>query len=104
MILSDTVALNDHSSGFNTPRLEQLIHHPEYNYTLILQSETLCEIFEILTTLPRAPGALGSHRPIYILHRKLLPPIGDQVCRSGPGATMHPYTYPFTTTHHARSC
>ncbi|KAH7882848.1 hypothetical protein F5I97DRAFT_141861 [Phlebopus sp. FC_14] len=47
--------------------LEQLIHHPEYNSTLILRAE-------ILGDSPPANGSvLEGHRPVHNIHRRLLP-------------------------------
>ncbi|KAF8652298.1 hypothetical protein AX16_004456 [Volvariella volvacea WC 439] len=48
----------------------QLIHHPEYNSTLILRSETLAEIDE---SFPREIPRLDGLTPLKCFHRKLLP-------------------------------
>ncbi|KAG5653296.1 hypothetical protein H0H81_001256 [Sphagnurus paluster] len=47
----------------------QLIHHPEYNSTLILRSDTVAEITsDFPSTVPRLEG----RDPIRVTHRKLL--------------------------------
>ena len=47
-----------------------LIHHPEYNSTLILRSETISESeSDIPSTVPKLRGYL----PLRTIHRKLLP-------------------------------
>ena len=48
----------------------QLIHHPEYNSTLILRSETL---HEISSDFPPSIPRLRGKRIICVIHRKLLP-------------------------------
>ena len=50
--------------------IEQLIHHPEYNSTLILRSETLNETSYSDAILA---SHVEAHRPIRNIHRKLLP-------------------------------
>ncbi|KAI1793903.1 hypothetical protein LXA43DRAFT_998856 [Ganoderma leucocontextum] len=50
--------------------VSQLIHHPEYNSTLILRSATLSDTSaDFPTTIPRFDGL----RPVRNIHRKLLP-------------------------------
>ncbi|KAF8137183.1 hypothetical protein EV363DRAFT_1156511 [Boletus edulis] len=50
--------------------VEQLIHHPEYNSTLILRSETISQASYSHDT---DDSDLKSHRPTYTIQRKLLP-------------------------------
>ncbi|TFK89610.1 DUF1613-domain-containing protein [Polyporus arcularius HHB13444] len=52
------------------PALSQLIHHPEYNSTLILRSETVSDSSsEFPPPIPHLDGL----RPVRNIHRKLLP-------------------------------
>ena len=48
----------------------QLIHHPEYNSTLILRSET---VSDTSTNFPAATPRFDGLRPVRNIHRKLLP-------------------------------
>ncbi|KAI0963810.1 hypothetical protein AcW1_000783 [Taiwanofungus camphoratus] len=50
--------------------ISQLIHHPEYNSTLILRSET---VKEISSDFPPSIPLLQSLRPVRSTHRRLLP-------------------------------
>ncbi|TRM56456.1 hypothetical protein BD626DRAFT_575689 [Schizophyllum amplum] len=50
--------------------LEQLVHHPEYNSTLILRSDCLSETTE---DFPDSIPALDGFTPSRCIHRKLLP-------------------------------
>ena len=50
--------------------MSQLIHHPEYNSTLILRSET---VSDSVTNFPRDAPRMEGFRPIRNIHRKLLP-------------------------------
>ncbi|KAG2112408.1 hypothetical protein DEU56DRAFT_202623 [Suillus clintonianus] len=50
--------------------VSQLIHHPEYNSTLILRSETISDSD---TTIPSAAPRLEGYCPVRNVHRKLLP-------------------------------
>ncbi|KAI0702522.1 DUF1613-domain-containing protein [Cytidiella melzeri] len=50
--------------------ISALIHHPEYNSTLILRSET---VSESSTDIPSAVPRLEDHIPIQTIHRKVLP-------------------------------
>ncbi|KAI0815244.1 DUF1613-domain-containing protein [Irpex lacteus] len=50
--------------------ISELIHHPEYNSTLILRSETVSESD---TDIPSAAPRLKEHIPLRTIHRKLLP-------------------------------
>ncbi|KAI0660428.1 hypothetical protein C8Q70DRAFT_975427 [Cubamyces menziesii] len=50
--------------------ISQLIHHPEYNSTLILRSET---VEERTSDMPPSIPALEGFRPIRNIHRRLLP-------------------------------
>ncbi|KAI0788584.1 DUF1613-domain-containing protein [Abortiporus biennis] len=50
--------------------ISQLIHHPEYNSTLILRSETISEITE---DFPSSIPKLKDHIPLKSIGRKLLP-------------------------------
>jgi tRNASer (uridine44-2'-O)-methyltransferase len=50
--------------------VSQLIHHPEYNSTLILRSETISDSETVIpTSVPRLEG----YYPVRNVHRKLLP-------------------------------
>ncbi|KAI9461330.1 hypothetical protein HD554DRAFT_2206749 [Boletus coccyginus] len=53
--------------------VEQLVHHPEYNSTLILRSKIVSETFYSHDIDDTPSRHLKSHRPIYNIHRKLLP-------------------------------
>ncbi|KAG1718522.1 hypothetical protein EDB19DRAFT_1920468 [Suillus lakei] len=50
--------------------VSQLIHHPEYNSTLILRSETISDSD---TTIPSSVPRLEGYCPVRNVHRKLLP-------------------------------
>ncbi|OSD03617.1 DUF1613-domain-containing protein [Trametes coccinea BRFM310] len=50
--------------------ISQLIHHPEYNSTLILRSET---VSESTTEIPAEAPAVKGFRPVQNTHRRLLP-------------------------------
>ncbi|KAF9220848.1 DUF1613-domain-containing protein [Gyrodon lividus] len=50
--------------------VDQLIHHPEYNSTLILRSET---VSETAYAEDNPSGILQDLRPVHNIHRKLLP-------------------------------
>lgn len=50
--------------------VSQLIHHPEYNSTLILRSETISDSD---TTIPTSALCLEGYYPVRNVHRKLLP-------------------------------
>lgn len=50
--------------------VSQLIHHPEYNSTLILRSETISDSD---TTIPTSVPCLEGYCPVRNVHRKLLP-------------------------------
>ncbi|KAI0778534.1 hypothetical protein BD413DRAFT_509938 [Trametes elegans] len=50
--------------------VSQLIHHPEYNSTLILRSET---VSDSTTHFPSSIPRLGKFRPVRTIHRRLLP-------------------------------
>ncbi|KAI8980663.1 DUF1613-domain-containing protein [Trametes punicea] len=50
--------------------VSQLIHHPEYNSTLILRSDT---ILDSTTDFPQPIPALKGFRPVRNIHRRLLP-------------------------------
>lgn len=50
--------------------VSQLIHHPEYNSTLILRSETISDSD---TTIPASVPCLEGYSPVRNVHRKLLP-------------------------------
>jgi tRNASer (uridine44-2'-O)-methyltransferase len=74
--------------------VSQLVHHPEYNSTLILRSETLSDSnSHFPSPIPRLTGS----RPVRTVHRKLLPrrPGRDasleQFCTLySPDADIHP--------------
>ncbi|KAF9458395.1 hypothetical protein BDZ94DRAFT_1325565 [Collybia nuda] len=50
--------------------VSQLIHHPEYNSTLILRSDTVAEYN---SDFPDAIPEIKGLRPVRVVHRKLLP-------------------------------
>ncbi|KAI0094632.1 DUF1613-domain-containing protein [Irpex rosettiformis] len=50
--------------------IRELVHHPEYNSTLILRSETISESGE---DIPLAVPRLKGYKPLWTVHRKLLP-------------------------------
>ncbi|KAJ3544183.1 hypothetical protein NMY22_g2868 [Coprinellus aureogranulatus] len=50
----------------------QLVHHPEYNSTLILRSEVLSESTN-REEFPASTPILGGSEPVKCIHRKLLP-------------------------------
>ena len=50
--------------------VSQLIHHPEYNSTLILRSEVIVESAEVF---PELVPLLRDSRPVRNIHRRLLP-------------------------------
>ncbi|KAI6104142.1 hypothetical protein F5141DRAFT_1216702 [Pisolithus sp. B1] len=71
------------ATEFFEKAVEQLVHHPEYNSTLILRSETLSDVRILsedgreedvkilLETPPRCD--LGGYRPVRAIRRRLLP-------------------------------
>lgn len=64
-----TPHLADSFRQFETA-VSQLIHHPEYNSTLILRSETISDSENVIpTSVPRLEG----YYPLRNVHRKLLP-------------------------------
>ncbi|KAI0721287.1 hypothetical protein C8T65DRAFT_631227 [Cerioporus squamosus] len=110
----------DFSPDIFDSAVSQLIHHPEYNSTLILRSETVSDSSsEFPPSIPQLDGL----RPVRNIHRKLLPrrpgrdagleqnctlyasEIGDDDCPTTlvltpivePGASL-PYYHP--TVHH----
>ncbi|KAJ2971296.1 hypothetical protein NUW54_g12535 [Trametes sanguinea] len=50
--------------------ISQLIHHPEYNSTLILRSET---VSDSTTEIPTEAPVVEGFRPVRNIHRRLLP-------------------------------
>ncbi|KAJ3993432.1 hypothetical protein F5050DRAFT_1781835 [Lentinula boryana] len=52
--------------------VSQLIHHPEYNSTLILRSETICDSFDVSGFSPLIP-TLDDFQKSRCIHRKILP-------------------------------
>lgn len=53
--------------------MDQLIHHPEYNSTLILRSETVQEYDHTDDDFPEGIPTLRGLLPFRVIHRKLLP-------------------------------
>ncbi|KII91143.1 hypothetical protein PLICRDRAFT_496526 [Plicaturopsis crispa FD-325 SS-3] len=53
--------------------VSQLIHHPEYNSTLILRSETIAEITPPAAFPPSIPNFTDDLHALRCIHRKLLP-------------------------------
>ncbi|KAG8216643.1 hypothetical protein J3R82DRAFT_6839 [Butyriboletus roseoflavus] len=72
--------------------VEQLVHHPEYNSTLILRSETISETSYSHHTDDTPSGNLKSYRPIHTIHRKLLPR------RPGRDATLEQHCTLYAST------
>ncbi|KAH9986566.1 hypothetical protein BJV74DRAFT_988467 [Russula compacta] len=60
----------DFPAAFFEPAVSQLIHHPEYNSTLILRSQV---IEDSLLGLPDLVPALRGLQPVRNIHRRLLP-------------------------------